>query len=175
MGHAPDLDYSSSGQVTQITSQASQRSLYLTWSTPPGASFPHVTSVSTDPVTPGDSSTAVTWQYDYSGDELTAACNESESGQPCTAHTYQSGSDYPAAVLNSGPRSYWRLDEDSGTTAASSVLTNEAPTTALTPMSFRMNSKVRWPGLRRRSARRASTGLTPTCRCPRAWPMTPPS
>ncbi|MGH3165450.1 MAG: LamG-like jellyroll fold domain-containing protein, partial [Trebonia sp.] len=125
MGHALDLDYSSAGQVTQMTSRASHRSLYLTWSTPSGASSPHVASLSTDPVTSGNSSTAITWQYDYSGDRLTAACNESESGQPCTAYTYQSGSDYPAAVLNSGPRSYWRLNEDSGTTAASSVLANE--------------------------------------------------
>ena len=114
-----------SGQITEMTSVVSQRSLHLTWSTPSGASYPHVATVSTDPVTPNSPSTAITWQYNYSGDRLSAACNESESGQPCTAYTYQSGSDYPSAVLNSGPHSYWRLDETSGSTAASSVLTNE--------------------------------------------------
>ena len=123
-GHALNFTYSS-GVVTKMTSAVSQRSLYLTWSTPSGAYFPHVATVSTDPVTPGSPSTALTWQYNYSGDQLSSACDESQSGQPCTAYTYQSGSGYPAAVLDSGPQSYWRLNEGSGSTAASSVLANE--------------------------------------------------
>lgn len=123
-GHALTFTYSS-GQITQLKSAASQRSLYLTWSTPSGASFAHVASVATDPVTPGNSATAITWQYNYSGDRLSSACNQSQTGQPCTAYSYQSGSNYPAAVLDSGPQSYWRLNEGSGSTAASSVLTNE--------------------------------------------------
>ncbi|HEX5495264.1 MAG TPA: LamG-like jellyroll fold domain-containing protein [Mycobacteriales bacterium] len=125
MGHALHLTYNASGQVTLMNSAASDRSLHLTWSTPDGAQQPHIATVSTDPVTPGNQATAITWQYTYSGDQLTAACNESQDGQPCTAYTYQTGSDFPAAVLNSGPQSYWRLNDDSGTTAASSVLANE--------------------------------------------------
>ena len=123
-GHTLNFTYSG-GHVTKIESVVSQRSLYLTWSTPSGASHAHVASVATDPVTPGNSATAITWQYDYSGDQLSAACNESQSGTPCTEFDYTSGSDYPAAVLDSGPQSYWRLDEASGTTAVSSVLANE--------------------------------------------------
>jgi RHS repeat-associated protein len=124
-GHALNFTYSSSGQITQLTSAVSQRSLYLTWATPAGAKSPHVTAVSTNPVTPGTQSTAITWQYNYSGDQLSSACNQSQSGQPCTAYTYQAGSAYPSAVLDSGPQSYWRLNETSGATAASSVLANE--------------------------------------------------
>ena len=121
-----DLNFTySGGHVTRIESAVSQRSLYLTWSTPSGASHAHVASVATDPVTTNQSSTAITWQYSYSGDQLSAACNESQSGTPCTKYSYTTGSDYPAAVLDSGPQSYWRLDEASGSTAASSVPANE--------------------------------------------------
>jgi RHS repeat-associated protein len=123
-GHALNFTYSG-GQITKITSATSQRSLQLTWSTPSGASFTHVTKVVTDPVTANQQSTAITWQYNYSGDQLSSACNQSQSGQPCTAYAYQSGTGYPAAVANFGPQSYWRLNEASGTTAASSVLANE--------------------------------------------------
>jgi RHS repeat-associated protein len=125
MGHALHLNYSASGQVTQMNSAASHRVLNLTWSTPTGAQHPHVATVSTDPATVGVPSTAITWQYNYSGDQLTSACNQSQAGQPCTSYAYQSGTDYPAAALNSGPQSYWRLNEGSGSTAASSVLANE--------------------------------------------------
>ena len=51
--------------------------------------------------------------------------HRSQSGQPCTAYTYQSGSDYPAAVLNSGPQSYWRLNGPPGHHRRRSVLANE--------------------------------------------------
>ena len=109
-GHALNFTYSS-GLITEMTSATSQRSLHVTWSTPSGAGGPHVTSVSVDAETPGSPSVAITWQYNYSGDRLAAACNESQPGQPCTTYAYQWGSVYPAAVLNSGPQSYWRLDE----------------------------------------------------------------
>ena len=122
--HTLNFTYSG-GHVTQIQSAVSQRSLHLTWSTPSGASHAHVASVATDPVTPNNSSTAITWQYSYSGDQLTAACNESQSGTPCARYSYTSGSDYPSAVLDSAPQSYWRLNEASGATAASSVPANE--------------------------------------------------
>ena len=55
-GHTLNFTYSA-GVITQVTSQVSQRSLYLTWSTPSGAQFPHVATVATDPVTPGQQST----------------------------------------------------------------------------------------------------------------------
>ncbi|HUN30603.1 MAG TPA: LamG-like jellyroll fold domain-containing protein [Trebonia sp.] len=112
-------------EVTKVESAVSQRSLYLTWSLPSGASYPHVATVKTDQVTTGSPSTAITWQYNYSGDQLTGVCNESQSGVPCTQYSYTAGSDYPSAVLDSGPTSYWRLDETSGSTAASSVTANE--------------------------------------------------
>ncbi|HET6503257.1 MAG TPA: LamG-like jellyroll fold domain-containing protein [Amycolatopsis sp.] len=113
------------GRITKITSNASHRSLSLAWSTPSGASNPHVAAVTTPDVTLGQDSTAITWQYSYSGDELTAVCNTSQSGQPCTRYDYKNGTNYPAVVLDSGPQSYWRLNETSGSTAASSALDNE--------------------------------------------------
>ena len=122
--HSLNFTYSG-GHVTQIESQVSQRSLHLTWSTPSGAAHAHVATVATDAVNSSDSSSAISWQYNYSGDQLSSACNESESGTPCTKSSYTTGSDYPTALLDSGPQSYWRLNEASGTTAASSVLSNE--------------------------------------------------
>jgi hypothetical protein len=83
--------------------------------------YAHVVSVVTNPATTGNSSIAQTWGYDYSGDSLLSACPLA-SATACTAYTYTAGSDYPAAVLDSGPQSYWRLDETSGTQANSSVL-----------------------------------------------------
>ncbi|HUZ38225.1 MAG TPA: LamG-like jellyroll fold domain-containing protein, partial [Streptosporangiaceae bacterium] len=123
LGHALTFTYAS-GQISQITSAASGRALHITWSTPSGASYPHVATVATDPVTPGNSSTALTWQYSYSGDQLAEVCPP-VSSTACTTYSYTSGSDFQNAVLDTGPQSYWRLDEASGTTAASSVLLNE--------------------------------------------------
>ncbi len=111
--------WNASGQITRMQSLASGRSLYFTWST---ATPPHVTSVQTDPVTPGP---ALTWGYTYSGDKLATACPPI-STTACTTYAYTPGTDYPGAVLATSPYSYWRLDESPGTaTAASSVLVNE--------------------------------------------------
>lgn len=110
-------------EITKITS-ASGRALTVNWTNISGALYPHVTSVVTGDATPGDSTTAETWGYGYSGDELTKACPPT-STTACTAYSYTSGSNYPQDVLNSAPHSYWRLDETSGTTAASSVTQNE--------------------------------------------------
>ena len=112
-----------SGQVTGVTS-ASGRSLTVNWTTPSGAAYPHVASVVTPDATAGNASTAQTWTYQYAADKLSAACPPA-SATACTAYTYTAGSDYPVAVRDSGPQSYWRLDETSGSTAASSVLANE--------------------------------------------------
>ncbi len=123
LGHTETFTYNSNGEITTITS-ASGRTLTVAWGTPSGASYPHVASVVTDDAAAGDSSTAQTWGYAYSGDELTTVCPPA-STTACTAYAYTPGSDYPESVLNSGPQSYWRLDETSGTAAASSVLLNE--------------------------------------------------
>jgi hypothetical protein len=95
-----------------------------------------VSAVVTDDATAGNASTAQDWTYDYSGDDLSAACPPA-STTACTAYSYTTGSDYPDAVLDSGPHAYWRLDEPSGSgTGADSVLANEhaddAPLTGVT-------------------------------------------
>jgi RHS repeat-associated protein len=110
----------SSGQVTTITNGASGRTLQLIWSTPSGANYPHVASVTTPAPASGQSGS--TWTYSYTGDELTKVCAPSGG---CTSYSYASGSHYRAAVLDSGPRSYWQLGEASGaTTAADEVDAN---------------------------------------------------
>ena len=112
-GLAQTYTDNSAGQVTTVTNTASGRSLQLTWSTPPGAAYPHVASVSTGPPAPGQPGFG--WSYSYTGDDLTQACAPSNG---CTAYTYAAGSHYRAAVLDSAPRSYWQLGEASGATAA---------------------------------------------------------
>ncbi len=123
LGRTETFTYNGSGQVTTVTA-ASGRTLTVNWTTPSGAAYSHVSSVVTNPATAGNSSTAQTWGYSYSGDSLSSACPPA-SATVCTAYTYTAGSDYPSAVLDSGPQSYWRLDETSGTQANSSVLANE--------------------------------------------------
>src|SRR5262249_54443343 len=116
--------WNGTGQITTITS-ASGRKLALSWGWPSSANYPHVSSVLTDDATPGNGSTAQNWTYNYSGDNLSAACPPA-STTACTAYTYTSGSDYPGAVLSSGPHAYWRLDDAAGSgMTADSVLANE--------------------------------------------------
>src|SRR6266542_4105956 len=121
-GRALTFGYAA-GLPTTVTS-ASGRALQLTWSTPAGAVAPHVATVRTDPVVPGDSSSALTWSYTYSGDRLTRVCPPTSS-TACTQYTYTTSSLYRAAVMDAGPHSYWRLGEASGTTAGSAVLDHE--------------------------------------------------
>jgi YD repeat-containing protein len=125
LGHTETFTYNSSDEITAVTS-ASGRALTLTWNpaSTDGSLYPHVASVVTPDVVSEETSTALTWTYSYSGDELSTVCPPT-STTACTKYTYTSGSDYPDAVLDSGPQSYWRLDETSGTTAASSVQLNE--------------------------------------------------
>ncbi|MFF4161007.1 LamG-like jellyroll fold domain-containing protein [Streptomyces sp. NPDC001678] len=111
----------SSGRVTTMTSAVSGRSLYLTWSTPSGATAAHVATVATDPATAGQASTASTWTYSYTGDQLNQVCSPVDTSG-CARYGYASGSQYHNQVLDQGPSSYWPLAESSGTTAASSVL-----------------------------------------------------
>jgi RHS repeat-associated protein len=118
-GFAQDYAYNSSNQVTTITDAVSGRFLTLTWSTPSGAKYPHVASVTTP--APGSGASGFTWTYGYTGDELTQVC----SPTGCASYTYGSGSHFMPAVLDGGPRDYWQLGEASGTaTAADEVDVN---------------------------------------------------
>ncbi|MEU8797132.1 LamG-like jellyroll fold domain-containing protein [Spirillospora sp. NPDC048819] len=114
-----------SGHITAMTSQASGRSLHLTWSTPQDATSPHVATVVTDPADPGDPSTALTWTYSYTGDRLSVVCSPEDQAPDCTRYGYQSASPHYEQVLDEGASSFWPLAEGSGTTAASAVLINE--------------------------------------------------
>ncbi len=121
----------SSGQITTLTS-ASGRMLHLTWSTPSGAAYAHVSTVTTDPVTGGNQSTALVWKYFYAGDELASVCDPVQSGactgassDVSTKYAYTTGSQYRSAVLDGAPRAYWPLGEASGTSAADGVLANQ--------------------------------------------------
>ena len=70
-GYAEDFTDNSSNQVTTITDAVSGRALTLTWSKPTGATNYHVSSVTTPAPTSGGS--GYTWNYTYTGDELTQA------------------------------------------------------------------------------------------------------
>jgi RHS repeat-associated protein len=117
-----------SGELATITNTVSGRALHLTWSTPSGAKYPHVATVSTDPVTAGQSTTALTWTYGYSSDLLASVCPPGTT-TACTKYSYiTNGSHAPTAVLNASPTSYYRLDDPAAATAAA----NEVPVNDLT-------------------------------------------
>jgi RHS repeat-associated protein len=128
-----------SGALTSITNNVSGRALHLTWSTPTGATYPHVATVSTDPVTAGQPSTALTWTYGYNGDLLTSVCPPGTT-TACTTYGYiTNGSHAPTAVLNANPSSYFRLDDPASATAAA----NQIPVNDLTtvnPPAAEMNT-----------------------------------
>jgi RHS repeat-associated protein len=122
-GRAETLTWSG-GHPAAVTA-ASGRTLTLAWSTPVGASAPHVATVTTDPVTAGQPATALTWTYTYAGDKLSTVCPPGTTTE-CTRYSYGATTTrYPSAVLNSGPRSYWRLGETSGPSAGSEMLFNQ--------------------------------------------------
>ncbi|GAA1021244.1 hypothetical protein Aple_059670 [Acrocarpospora pleiomorpha] len=104
-GRAQDLTYSG-GKLSTVTGVGG-RKLTFTWT------GNHVTSVATDPV----SGSPLTWNYTYTGDNLTQVCAPVVAPN-CTAYTYDSGSQYRTRVLDSDPVGYWRLGEASGTSAA---------------------------------------------------------
>ena len=112
------------GEITQMQSAVSGRALHITWATPSGAAAPHIASVYTDPVTGTDQNTDLSWQYGYTGDQLTSVCDPADYAH-CTTYAYTSGSQYSNAALDLDPHSLWTLGESSGTTAASSVTANE--------------------------------------------------
>ncbi|WP_435189075.1 LamG-like jellyroll fold domain-containing protein [Streptomyces sp. bgisy126] len=123
-GRAETFTYNASRQLTKITNTTSKRSLTLAWSTPAGATVPHVQTVATDPATAGDAATAQTWQYGYTGDQLTKVCPPADWTK-CTTYTYATGNHYRTTVLDADPFAYWRLGETSGTLAADAIDANQ--------------------------------------------------
>jgi len=111
-----------SGLLTKMTS-ASGRSLYFEWSTPVNAPRKYVSRVFTDPAVAGDASTVKSWTYNLNYIQLMSVCAPA-SGGGCTTYSYDWISQGSNTVLNSGPYSYWRLGDASGSIAKSSVLTN---------------------------------------------------
>ncbi|MER5464198.1 polymorphic toxin-type HINT domain-containing protein [Streptomyces sp. NPDC002668] len=101
----------SSGKLTTAVNARSGRSLTFTWT---GA---HVTKVSTNAV----DGAALSWTYTYTGDLLDKVCDPTGG---CTQYTHGSGSHYGTTVLDSRPESYWKLGEDEGTAANSSIEAN---------------------------------------------------
>ncbi|MFI6207113.1 LamG-like jellyroll fold domain-containing protein [Streptomyces sp. NPDC051041] len=116
-GRTETFTYNTSKQLTRITNETSKRSLGLTWQTPAGATTAHVATVSTDPSTAGDSTTVQTWQYSYSGDQLTKVCPPADATH-CTSYSYVTGNHYRTTVLDADPYAYWRLGEAAGATVA---------------------------------------------------------
>ncbi|WP_165977376.1 RHS repeat domain-containing protein, partial [Nonomuraea diastatica] len=101
-GRSQDLAYDAAGLLSTVSAMGG-RSLRFTWT---GS---HVTRVSTDPV----DGQALTWTYEYDAGRLTKVC--APGAEPvCTRYEYGSGSNYRAAVLDSGPYGYWRLNEAGG-------------------------------------------------------------
>ncbi|MFC3578469.1 LamG-like jellyroll fold domain-containing protein [Streptomyces yaanensis] len=120
-GRTETFTYNTSKQLTKITNETSKRSLGLTWLTPTGATTAHVATVFTDPSTVGDANTAQTWQYNYSGDQLTKVCPPADWSK-CTTYGYATGNHYRTTVLDADPYAYWRLGEAAGTTVATDTV-----------------------------------------------------
>jgi RHS repeat-associated protein len=124
-GLTQTLTANSAGEITTITDTASGRTLTLTWSTPSGASYPHVASVTTSP--PASGQAALAWDYSYTGDDLTSVCGPTGG---CTSYLNGTGSNYRSAVLDSGPRSYWQFGDASGSTSAADEVDANLGTTS---------------------------------------------
>ncbi|MFI6541560.1 LamG-like jellyroll fold domain-containing protein [Nonomuraea sp. NPDC050547] len=106
LGRAQEFAYSGDGKLASVTSPGG-RSLSFTWN---GA---HVATVSTPPV----NGQPLTWTYVYQGDQLKQVCSPTAAPN-CVTFDYTDGSLYRSTVLNSDPIGYWRLGEQTGTTAA---------------------------------------------------------
>ncbi|HEY0806904.1 MAG TPA: LamG-like jellyroll fold domain-containing protein, partial [Pseudonocardiaceae bacterium] len=122
-GRAENVTWTS-GQISAVTSAVSGRALHLTWATPTGATAAHVATVATDPVTSGQSGTALIWTYNYTGDQLASVCPPGTT-TACTQYTYTTASQYQNLVTDVGPHSFWPFAESSGAAANSTVLANE--------------------------------------------------
>ncbi|WP_157032505.1 LamG-like jellyroll fold domain-containing protein [Kitasatospora cheerisanensis] len=119
--HTQQLHYTA-GKLDTATDQASGRALHFTWS----ADGKHIAAVATDPTTPGDPSTALTWTYTYDSanpDRLAQVCTPpagTNTTRPCTTYTYSPGSHFRTTVMDAGPSSYWRLGDAADATNATS-------------------------------------------------------
>ncbi|MFI1397372.1 polymorphic toxin-type HINT domain-containing protein [Streptomyces sp. NPDC020681] len=101
----------SGGKLQTAVNPRNSRSLTFTWT---GA---HVTKVSTNAV----DGAPLSWNYTYTGDVLNKVCDPLTG---CTQYGYGAGSHYRTAVLDSRPESYWRLGEDEGAAANSTIEAN---------------------------------------------------
>jgi RHS repeat-associated protein len=123
----------SSGVLTTITNNVSSRALYLTWSTPSGAAYPHVATISTAPAAAGAPGTALTWTYGYEGDLLASVCPPGTT-TACTTYSYiTNGSHAATSVLNANPNAYYRLDDTSTATVAADEVPVDELTTLVPP------------------------------------------
>ncbi|MGZ3142267.1 LamG-like jellyroll fold domain-containing protein [Lentzea chajnantorensis] len=111
-GRAVALTYES-GKLKTARNTTSNRTLTFTWA------GNHVSTVATDAVN-GKTST---WRYNYETgtDRLSTVCDPLSN---CTTYSYQQGTHFRSAVIDSNPDSFWRFREDSGTDARSEVATN---------------------------------------------------
>ncbi|WP_350276525.1 LamG-like jellyroll fold domain-containing protein [Kribbella sp. HUAS MG21] len=144
-GRALTLTYDAAGRIEKISATASARALHFTWSTPAGASKAHVATVATDPAVAGDSSSVAIWSYTYNGDQLTKVCPPTDATH-CTTYEYGTGSQYPTALLDAGPQSYWRLSEAAGAAKAASTVLDNAGTDAATYRNVTLGQAGSLPG-----------------------------
>ncbi|MBR7836441.1 hypothetical protein KDL01_24400 [Actinospica durhamensis] len=84
-----------------------------------GSSQPHVASVLTNDATANTPSTAQLWTYGYSADRLATVCAPSatasaQASSTCATYTYQDGSVYRQAVLDSGAYQFWPMSDTAG-------------------------------------------------------------
>ncbi|GAA5178922.1 polymorphic toxin-type HINT domain-containing protein [Rugosimonospora acidiphila] len=115
-GLAQTYTVDGSGHLATITDAASGRALHLSWIVPDGTTVAHVATVTTD--APSAGQPGLSWSYTYDGDRLTKVCLPTGG---CTSYDYAAtGSHYRSAVLNDGPRAYYRLGDDPAATAATS-------------------------------------------------------
>jgi RHS repeat-associated protein len=126
--------YDGNGRIVTITS-ASGRKLNLTWSTPGGASAAHVSTVVTDPVTAGNPSSALTWTYTYSGDQLSTVCPPG-AGTACHGYSYTNGSLYQTSALDATPSSYWPLSDAAGQSSPANAVLGAANGATATNVTF---------------------------------------
>ncbi|MGW7363622.1 LamG-like jellyroll fold domain-containing protein [Streptomyces sp. NPDC054841] len=122
-GRTETFTYDTNKRLSKITNDTSKRSLTFAWALQTGGTY-HVSTVKTDPATPGDTTTEQLWQYGYSGDQLTSVCPPGDPTK-CTTYTYATGNHYRTTVLDADPFAYWRLGETSGTVAKDTVDTNQ--------------------------------------------------
>ncbi|MFJ8298943.1 LamG-like jellyroll fold domain-containing protein [Streptomyces sp. NPDC094447] len=123
-GRTETFTYDANKRLTKITNEVSKRNLGLTWYQPASATAWHVQTVYTDQATAGDANSVQTWQYTYTGDQLTKVCPPADWSK-CTTYTYATGNHYRTTVLDADPFAYWRLGETSGTVAKDALDANQ--------------------------------------------------